>query len=154
MKKVLNLIIAALITLTITSCATIYAQDTVYSKGEPTVNVVIEYGTPYYTTNSLIAYYIYKGWYCYPYYYNNMYGFHYYRKPLPYRDIRHYRPMPRGYKHVPNYRAWHHRPNINHRMRHGTVFNARPNIPTIQKGNSTHRNHENNSGGRHFGSRR
>lgn len=152
MKKILNLIIVALMILTLTSCATMYAQDDIYTTTEPSVNIVVEYGIPYYTTNGLIAYYVYNGWYCYPYYVNNIYRFHYYRKPLHPREMHHYRPIPKDYRHVPNHRVGTHKPYIYH---NDGLRSGRSNINNHQnRGNITPRNHGNSSGGRRFGSRK
>ena len=87
-----------------TSCVRCtYAETTV---GDEDVQIVIRYGTPYYYGNSL-AYYIYDGYYFYPYRYNNTWRFHRYSRPLP--PPRHYYRRPtishhkKGHKHLGNY---------------------------------------------------
>lgn len=101
MKKFLKLLFVTIISVTLASCASTYGVTTVST--EPSVDVVIQYGQPYYTTNGLVSYYVYNGWYCYPYYYNNVYRFHYYRSPIVYRNV-YYRPIPRNYRYYrPSY---------------------------------------------------
>ena len=92
MKRIFNLVIMAIISIILTSCSVGYATTSVYS--EPNAEVVVEYGTPYYNESNVVVFYTYEGWYCYPYYYNNVRRFHYYRKPHhPYNNI-YYRGYP------------------------------------------------------------
>ena len=101
MKKFISLILALMMCISLTSCVTTaYAQT---DDEVSDVNVVITYGTPYYNSNGLLLYYIYRDLYYYPYYYNNRWYFRHYARPLP---PRHYRPMPRNF--------YHQRPNISH----------------------------------------
>ena len=113
MKKIISILSALLLCFTFYSCVTsTYAQtDDMYDDVD--VNVIITYGTPYYNTNGLLLYYMYRDMYYYPYYYNNTYYFHRYYRPLPPHRMGRYKPIPRDfYKHGNIYR--HHkysRPN-------------------------------------------
>jgi hypothetical protein len=139
MKKFISLILALMMCISLTSCVTTaYAQT---DDEVSDVNVVITYGTPYYNSNGLLLYYIYRDLYYYPYYYNNRWHFRHYTRPLP---PRHYRPIPRNfYHHRPN--ITHHRPNIGHNR-----------LQTRPSGGTIHRPQGgiNHGGGRHFGGRR
>lgn len=118
MKKfILSFIFGIVVLSTTTSCITeAYAQDVVVSdeNGNANISLVIRYGTPYYFEGSIL-YYIYNGWYYYPYLHNNYYYYYRYSHPLP--PPRHgHRFMP-GYNDRPYYRF--HR---NHHPRpHGNV---------------------------------
>ena len=94
MKKfILSIIFGIGVMFSFNSCVTsAYACET----DDIDVNVVIRYGTPYYYEGSLL-YYVYDGWYYYPYVVNNRYYYHRYSKPLPYhmhhfsnRPVRHH----------------------------------------------------------------
>ena len=104
MKKYLSILLMGLMCMLCTSCVTsTYAETTV---GDEDIQIVIRYGTPYYYGNSL-AYYIYDGYYFYPYRYNNTWRFHRYSRPLP--PPRHHYRRPslshhnNGHKHFGNY---------------------------------------------------
>lgn len=138
MKKYLSNLLMGLMCMLCTSCVTsTYAETTV---GDEDVQIVIRYGTPYYYGNSL-AYYIYDGYYFYPYRYNNTWRFHRYSRPLP--PPRHYYRRPsllhhnNGHKHFGNYS----RPPRNNGM-------SKPSRPSHN--DRTMRN----STRHHFGSRR
>ena len=45
-----------------------YTEE-IYSDGQPTVNIIFKYGTPYYY-GDMLYYYVYRGWYYYPYFYS------------------------------------------------------------------------------------
>ena len=93
MKKYLAILFIGLMCMLCTSCVTsTYAETGVCDED---VQIVIRYGTPYYY-GSTIAYYIYDGYYFYPYRCNNTWRFHRYEKPLP-PPRHHYRrpPLPR-----------------------------------------------------------
>ena len=104
MKKYLAILLIGFIHMLCTSCAaSTYAETVVYDED---VQIVIHYGTPYYYGNTL-AYYIYNGYYFYPYRYNNTWRFHRYSRPLP-PPRHHYRrpPLPHnnnGHRHFRNY---------------------------------------------------
>lgn len=126
MKKFISLILALMMCISLTSCVTTaYAQT---DDEVSDVNVVITYGTPYYNSNGLLLYYIYRDLYYYPYYHNNRWYFRHYARPLP---PRHYRPMPRDF--------YHHRPHIRY-------HNTKPHT-----NRQYHRPYYNNSGNRGFG---
>ena len=134
MKKYLSILLIGLMCMLCTSCVTsTYAETSVCDED---VQIVIRYGTPYYYGNTLV-YYIYDGYYFYPYRYNNVWRFHRYSRPLP-PPRHHYRRPPHphnnwhhnnGHRHFGNYS--HHprnngmsrpsRPSYNHRpMRSST----------------------------------
>ena len=132
MKKIINLLLMAVSMTLLTSCA-IYAQDDLYDSRQPSMSIVIEYGTPHYAPNGLISYYFYDGWYCYPYLVDNVYRFHYYRRPIPPRDIYHHRPLPRPYRPIPNHGVrGHYHGSFNHST-HQYNNGHRPN-PNINHG--------------------
>jgi len=84
MKKfILSLLFGIGILFSMGSCAA-YAQDVVItSDGEDVdVSLVIRYGTPYYYEGSLL-YYLYDGWYYYPYLRGDYYYYYRYSRPLP-----------------------------------------------------------------------
>ena len=123
MKKIIGILAALMMCFTLNSCVT-SAQAQIDDMYDDDVNIslIITYGTPYYDTEGLLLYYIYRDMFYYPYYYHNRYYFHRYSKPLPphiYRER--YRPIPRNAFN-------HHRPNVRHYNRpprpHG---DARPN---------------------------
>ena len=104
MKKYLAILLIGFIHMLCTSCAASTYAETVVCDED--VQIVIHYGTPYYYGNTL-AYYIYNGYYFYPYRYNNTWRFHRYSRPLP--PPRHYYRRPslshhnNGHKHFGNY---------------------------------------------------
>lgn len=150
MKKIISLFLGLMICFSLSSCVT-----TAYAQGENEevdVNVVVTYGTPYYNTDGLLLYYVFRDLFYYPYYYNNRWYFRHYSRPLPPRT---YRPIPRDfYKHRPN--ITHHRPNVWH-----SRPQAKPNIGLSRPSNNSNRgfsgNHSrpmNHSGRTHHSSKR
>jgi hypothetical protein len=147
MKKIFSILIALAMCFTLSSCV-VSAQaqiDDMYD--EVDIRLIVSYGTPYYTTDGLLMYYIYRNMYYYPYYYNNRYYLHRYSKPLPPNRMRMYRPVPRDfYKHAPLHR--------NHTTpRNRSTYHMRPNTHSTQsrpKGNVSHSNRSGGSHG-HFG---
>ncbi len=159
--KFLSVIFISLITLnSLSSCETTYAATTTddmystsYYDDAVTVNIIMEYGTPYYI-DGILQYYLYRNLYYYPYYYNNVMYFRSFYRPLPPRhhynfgrphrgDLRfgHHRPdghRPNG--HNPGHRP-EHKPNPGHNPGHS---NHNPNIDRHhnvqpQHGNSNQR---------------
>ena len=157
MKKITGFLMGLAMLFSLTSCVTeVHAQDDTYFDGEADVSVIVTYGTPY-IVNGMIEYYIYRGWYYYPYWTNDSYYFHRYRRPLPSEHFRDwYRPIPRHYHHPrpdAHRRPPHHnRPDVHHRP-HG----SRPSQPSRRPSNSigTHGGgHHGNMGGRPSGGHR
>ena len=125
MKKIIGILTALIMSFTLSSCATTaQAQiDDMYDNVD--INVVVSYGTPYYNTEGLLLYYIYRDMFYYPYYYNNRYYLHRYSRPLPPPIVRErYKPVP---KIAFNGR---HRPIVRH-----DNHSPRPNIEVRPNGN-------------------
>lgn len=98
MKKIISILAALMMCFTLTSCVT-YAQaqvDDMYDDNVD-ISVVVSYGTPYYNTEGLLLYYIYRDMYYYPYYYHNRYYLHRYSRPLPPSRRMAYKPVPRDF---------------------------------------------------------
>jgi len=154
MKKIIAFLTVLIMCITLSSCITSARAGVGGTYDDVDIDVVISYGTPYYNTEGLLLYYIYRDMYYYPYYYNNRYYFHRYYKPVPYNR---YRPVPRDfYRHVDrrhyhitphNNGNRHMRPN-NHMRRSTTVPNRHMN------GHRNRMNRPNNNGRRGFGGRR
>lgn len=152
MKKFITLLMAIAVALLTTSCVTsVCAQTDDLYESNVDFNVVITYGTPYYNTEGLLLYYIYRNMYYYPYYYGERWYFRPYYYPRPFGYCK---PLPRDfYRHRPihHYSHYSHRITTNHREHwyHGnrstTTNRWRPNS------NFSHRS-STRSG--HFGSRR
>ena len=150
MKKLFIFLVSIGMALSLTSCAsTAYAQtDEVYTTSYSNVNVdvVISYGVPVYDEADFVLYYLYKGWYYYPYWITDRYYFHIYRHPLGMDYYRRwYRPVPRDfhrhfhYDRVPRAHKPHHSGRIHHdggRMRpyNGNIHN-RPSVGHRPSGN-------------------
>ena len=120
MKKIIGILAALMMCFTLSSCVVTAQADDMYDDVD--ISLVVTYGTPYYDTEGLLLYYIYRDMFYYPYYYHNRYYFHRYSRPLPpqvYRER--YRPIPRDdfNRHMPNVRHDGHFPKSNR--------NARPN---------------------------
>ena len=138
MKKIISVLAVLMICFTLSSCVTAaQAQvDRVYYDDNVDISVVVTYGTPYYNTEGLLLYYIYRDMFYYPYYYNNRYYLHRYHRPLPPERMRMYKPVPRDfYRHEPprryhvtppNRSTQHMRPNI-HPTQPRPNGNVRPN---------------------------
>lgn len=138
MKNIINFLLGVLMSITLTSCVTsVQASDGLYG-GEVDATIIISYGTPF-IVNDMIEYYLYKGWYYYPYRSGDRYYFHRYRRVLPRESFRNwYRPIPRSYyypkpHHVtPHHNGgFHNRPNINRppHVNRGNVGGNRPSMP-------------------------
>ena len=159
MKKIIVFLIGIVMLLNLSSCMAAFASDGIYND-EVDATVVISYGTPFYV-NDMISYYMYQGWYYYPYWSGDRYYFHRYRNRLEPGHIgAWHRPIPRGYQH-------NHRPRIYHpRHNHHSSPVMRPTPPTRHEphngawrkphnnGNFGTRPHGGNNGTRHFGHRR
>ena len=91
MKKIISFILGLVMCISLTSCVT-----TAYSQTEDDVNVIITHGVPYYDSNGLLLYYVYRDLFYYPYYYNGWH-FRHYDKPL---HPRYHRPIPRNFYHT------------------------------------------------------
>lgn len=107
MKKIfLSLIFSIGILFSMSSCiSSTYAQDVIVEDDGVGVSmgVVVRYGTPYYFEGSIL-YYLYNGWYYYPYLTGNGYYLYRYSRPLP--------PPRHGYRFEPRPGD---RPHITHR---------------------------------------
>ena len=102
MKKIISILAALMMCFTLSSCVTTASAqiDDIYDDVD--ISVVVTYGTPYYNTEGLLLYYIYRDMFYYPYYYNNRYYLHRYHRPLPPERMRMYKPVPRDfYRHEP-----------------------------------------------------
>ena len=133
MKKIISILAALMMCLTLSSCvATASAQiDEMYDDVD--ISLVVTYGTPYYNTEGLLLYYIYRDMFYYPYYYHNRYYLHRYSRPLPPERMRMYKPVPRDFYH--NQRPPHRHHNTTppprrdrHDMRPNTHQQPRPNV--------------------------
>lgn len=142
MKKIFSILIGLAMCFTFSSCITTATAQIDDMYDDVDVNLVITYGTPYYNTEGLLLYYIYRDMFYYPYIYNNTYYFHRYYRPLPPNRAWRYKPLPRDfYKHRPHHnydRANHHHPTPNHHHNNGGHHSVRPNSshsPNISYGN-------------------
>lgn len=89
-----------LVCITMSSCVTSAQAQIDTINDDVDVSMVITYGTPYYTVDGLLLYYIYKNMYYYPYYHRNRFYMHRYYRPLPRYNIGRYKPLNRDfYKH-------------------------------------------------------
>lgn len=107
----------------------VYTNE-IYEAGQPTINIVFTYGTPYYY-GDVLYYYLYNDWYYYPYYYRGHWYYHRYHRPLPPPHGHHglvARPGRPGSAHRPDPRHFsspdRRHPNGGHRTGSG---NVRPN---------------------------
>jgi hypothetical protein len=141
MKKLFIFLVSIGMALSLTSCvSTAYAQtDEVYtttSDDNVNVEVVISYGVPVFDDAGFVMYYLYKGWYYYPYWITDRYYFHVYRHPLGMDYYRRwYRPVPRDF--------YKHKPTVGHR------FHTAPHH-SIQRGGYTVRQQHHSAHGGHF----
>jgi len=144
MKKITVILMGLIMIFGLSSCVTaVHAQDDAYTNESADVTVVLSYGTPY-IVNGMIEYYLYNGWYYYPYWRNNSYYFYRYSRPLP-RDryYRWHRPIPRDYRYIaPSTR--HHRPGHGYYHVHTPRHN---NIGTHTRTPHWHNNMSPRSGG-------
>lgn len=170
MRKIMLFLMGLVMSLSLTSCVTtVQASDDLYD-GEVDATVVITYGTPI-LIDDMIAYYVYNGWYYYPYWIGDSYYFHRYRRALPYEHFRDWyrpippghRPMPRTYRphhpnnhHAPHHRLPRHTPNnnIGGRPHNNGHVGGRPNGGARPQGNHGGRPQGGHSGGSRMGGRR
>ena len=136
MKKIISILAALMMCFTLSSCVTTASAqiDDIYDDVD--ISVVVTYGTPYYNTEGLLLYYIYRDMFYYPYYYHNRYYLHRYSRPLPPERMGRYKPVPRDFYH-------NHRPPQRH---HGTTppprrdrHDVRPNTPQQPRTNAAPR---------------
>ena len=112
---------------TLSSCETTYAATVTdntyypYDTEYATVNIILEYGVPYYL-NGVLQYYIYRDLYYYPFYYNNIMYFRTFYRPLP--PNHHYNF---GRPHRGDVGFGHHRPHRPHNGVRPHNDNHRPN---------------------------
>ena len=132
-KKLLTLMLMVASIFALSSCADVYSQPII--NDEPNVNIIIQYGTPYYING--YRYYLYNGWYYRSYFHNNRhYMYKHHRQPRHIHDNRiippkhHYNPNHKPNNYIPN----NHKPN-----------NYRPNN---KPNNNNNRNTNRNFGGR------
>lgn len=126
MKKITGFLMGLAMMFSLSSCVTtVHAQDDTYFNGEVDASIIVTYGTPF-IINGMIEYYVYRGWYYYPYWVNNSYYFHRYRRPLPPEHFHNwYRPIPRSYhypkplRHMNTPQHVHRRPSHNNIGTHG-----------------------------------
>ena len=140
MKKFfLNFVILIGMCISFVSCATtVQAQgdDDVYETSSVDVSLVITNGTPFYNVDGFISYYIYDGWYYYPYLRHNRYYFRRYITPVNVNYIgAWHRPIPRHHFDRPRHRFDNHKSNVNNRHRPNVNHNNRPNINHRPGGN-------------------
>lgn len=89
MRKYIIVLCVGLLSIICTSCITSSYAET--SVGNEDISLIVRYGTPYYY-NGTLSYYLYNGYYFYPYRYYNRTYFHKYRRPLPPPRRHDYRP--------------------------------------------------------------
>ena len=130
MKKIfLSLIFSIGILFSMSSCiSSAYAQDVIVEDDGVGVSmgVVVRYGTPYYFEGSIL-YYLYNGWYYYPYLTGNGYYFYRYSRPLP--PPRHgyrFEPRPGDRPHITHRPYGSMRSSTRHVERRPAVRNERP----------------------------
>ena len=148
MKKIMSLLMGLVISLSLTSCITAQASEDLYSE-EMDARVIIALGTPVFV-DDMIAYYVYNGWYYYPYWVGDRYCLHKHRRPLSPRHFGSwYKPIPKNhhYRPIPNtYRPPRHDRFSSHRQ---TPPPEGRRTPNNNIGNRPH--HNNNMGGGHSG---
>lgn len=86
MNRIVIVILFLLGCISLSSCTTAYAMTSEY---EGDYEIVVRYGTPYYD-KGVLSHYYYRGYYYYPYRYNNVWRYQRYSRPLPRRPIRRY----------------------------------------------------------------
>ena len=147
-KLVFSLLFGIGILFSMSSCVTpVYSQDVVITSDSEDfdVSLVIRYGTPYYYNGSLL-YYMYDGFYYYPYLRNYRYYYYRYSMPLPPpRGVRHFEPSHHNRPYVGNH-------GRNPQVRSSTFGNhhhprSHSNFGVNKRGCGNHVN-------RHFGGRR
>lgn len=125
MKRiVIDIVFGLMMLMSLTSC---YTADAVVCD-EPTVDVVIKYGTPYYYNGSIV-YYVYDNYYYYPHYNGTRWYYYRDRHPIrPYRNGWVNRGTQRPHKphgNPPHNRPWTVKPNGG--SHHGSGHVGRPN---------------------------
>lgn len=139
MKKIIGILVSLMLCFTLTSCVTTATAQVDDMYDDVDISVVVTYGTPFYNTEGLILYYVYRDMFYYPYFYRDRYYLHRYHRPLPPERLRMYRPVHRDFyrhNHRPNNPPRNLRPNDPPRRNGGTVTppqrpnrgNDRPNI--------------------------
>lgn len=147
MKKIIGILVSLMLCFTLTSCVTTATAQTDDMYDDVDISVVVTYGTPFYNTEGLIIYYLYRDMFYYPYFYHNRYYLHRYHRPLPPERLRMYRPVPRDFyrPNPPRGHKPHVRPNNpphrgdmrpnNPPRRNGDVRPSQPNTrPNINRG--------------------
>lgn len=101
MKQIKYFLLMLVMACSLTSCVSAYAmydtQDEMYTTTDVTYMTVVTYGAPYYY-DGVISYYLYNGWYYYPYWWNDCWYFY------PHRHVQHL-----GYRYHPRH---HHKPHM------------------------------------------
>ena len=139
MKKIIGFLVSLMLCFTLTSCVTTAAAqiDDVYDDGID-ISLVITYGTPFYNTEGLILYYVYRDMFYYPCFYYDRYYLYRYHRPLPpnrLNRLRGYRPIPRDYyRHNPPPRG-----RVGDFREHSRRGNVTPNNPPRRVGTTTTR---------------
>ena len=141
MKKfLLTLFLAAVTMISMNSCvASAYSQDVAYGVdynydgSDVDINVVVRLGSPFYFENTIL-YYLYDGWYYYPYFHNGHYYYYRYRRPFPTHP---------GYRFTPgrHHRPYAHRGTFAPDRRHDNHGSARPGHHGRPGGHGNHGNH-------------
>ena len=150
MKKIISILAVLMMCFTLSSCVTAaQAQvDGVYCDDNVDISVVVTYGTPYYNTEGLLLYYIYRDMFYYPYYYNNRYYLHRYSRPLPPPRARMYKPVPRDfYRHEPPRRYHVTPPNRSTQHMRPNTHSAQPRSNGSVRPNTNIRPNNNRVGG-------
>lgn len=135
MKKIIGILVSLMLCFTLTSCVTTATAQIDDMYDDVDISVVVTYGTPFYNTDGLIIYYLYRDMFYYPYFYRDRYYLHRYHRPLPPERLRMYRPVPRDFYRPNPHRG--HRPHIrpNNPPRRGDVRPSQPNTrPNINRG--------------------
>jgi hypothetical protein len=149
MKKIIGILTALMMCFTLSSCVTTAQAQVDDMYDDVDIEVVVTYGTPYYNTEGLLLYYIYRDLYYYPYFYHDRYYLHRYYRPLPPNRMGRYRPVPRDFYRYSQHHRYHNGHDINHHPnRHHNNHNMRPNRDNRPHNNVTPRsNNHNRMGG-------
>lgn len=112
MKKLLiTFAIGAITFLSLESCALgAYAESEIPINDDE--SLIIRLGTPYYYEGSIL-YYMYDGWYYYPYTLGGRHYYYRYAKPRPLPRHSHH-ATPRRHDRPNTHNSWHGRPNVGH----------------------------------------
>ena len=97
MKKIIGILISLIMCITLSSCVTTASAQVDDMYDDVDISVVVTYGTPFYNTEGLVIYYLYRNMFYYPYYYHNRYYLHRYSRPLPPNRLWRYRPVHRDF---------------------------------------------------------